>query len=411
MALFRRRRADSEAAAPQSEARGVLLPGGLWAPSSMYGTPTAGMPVTLETSLRDAATWGCQRVLVSTISMLPVHAYQSMGGRLRQLPTDPQIVRNPSGRVRRRGWVAQAVRSGVQSGNIYGRVVAADSLGFPIQIETINAADVTWVTVGDEEVPYINGAKQTLWPLGDFWHVPVSQFLVAGSRVALSPTEYGSTAIGTSMAAEKFGADFFGDSGHPTKTVKVDVPDLTEAQAAGIKEAVLRATRGNREPFVHGSDISVEDWVSDLKDSQLIELLQFEVLQACRRLGVPPSMVYAAISGQNITYSNISQADLQFLKYSVQAWVQDLEDAWSELCPMQVEVKFTTDAVLRMDAISRAELHEKRLRTKTRTVNEVRVIEDEEPFPGDEYDQPGIPGGPDAPMPGAPAVAAPAPTN
>ena len=350
-------------------------------------------------------------MLVSTISMLPVHAYQSMGGRLRQVQTDPQIVRNPSGRVRRRGWVAQAVRSGVQCGNIYGRVVAADALGFPIQIETINAADVSWLTVGDEEVPYINGVKQTIWPLGDFWHVPISQFLVAGSRVALSPTEYGATAIGTSMAAEKFGADYFGDSGHPTKTVKVDAPDLTAAQAAGIKEAVLQATRGNREPFVHGSDITVEDWTSDLKESQLIDLLQFEVLQACRRLGVPPSMVYAAISGQNVTYSNISQADLQFLKYSVQAWVQDLEDAWSELCPVQVEVKFTTDAVLRMDAISRAELHEKRLRTKTRTVNEVRVIEDEEPFPGDEYDQPGIPGGSDATMPGAPAAAEPAPTN
>jgi HK97 family phage portal protein len=354
--------------------------------------PTAGQVVTLESSLRDAATWACQRVLISTISMLPVHAFREADGRLQQLNTDPQLVRNPSSRVSRRGWVAQLVRSGLQAGNLYGDIVATNSMGFPTQIETVSPAAVTWINEGNEEVPFVNGKRRTLWPLGDFWHVPISQFLVAGTRVALSPTDYGATSIGTSLAAEKFGADYFGDSGHPTKTVKVNA-DIDADEAYRIKQAVLNATRGNREPFVHGSDIEVGDWSSSLKDDELIGLLQFEVLQACRRLGVPPSMVYAAITGQNVTYSNVSQSDLQFLKYSVQAWIQDLEDAWSDLCAMPHMVKFNTDAVLRMDAISRAELHEVRLRTKTRTVNEVRLIEDEEPFKDPAYDEPGVPGG------------------
>lgn len=401
MALFRRNRAASEPA--PVEKRGLNLPGGLWAPSSGgLGVPSAGQPVTIETAMRDAATWACQRVLVSTISMLPVHGYREREGRLQQMPTDPPLVRNPSGRVSRRGWVAQLMRSGLQSGNIYGDVVAVDALGYPRQIESVHPSQVAWLDEEGAEVPYVDGKRRTLWPLGDFWHVPISQFLVAGSRVAMSPTEFGATAIGTSLAAEKFGADFFGDSGHPVKTVKVDA-DIDAKIAADIKRDVLNAIRGNREPFVHGSDIEVGDWTESLKESQLIELLQFEVLQACRRLGVPPSMVYAAVSGQNVTYSNVSQADLQFLKYSVQAWVQDLEDAWSDLCAMPQMVKFNTDAVLRMDAISRAQLHKTRLETKTRTVNEVRLIEDEEPFPDEIYDQPGIPGGampavPDAPV-------------
>ena len=69
-----------------------------------------------------------------------------------------------------------------------------------------------------------------------------------------------------------------------------------------------------------------------------------------------------------------------------------VQKRYAEMAAMPHSVKFNTDAVLRMDAISRAELHEKRLRTKTRTVNEVRVIEDEDPFPDPIYDEPGIPG-------------------
>lgn len=392
MALFRRRpRATPEPteSAPDEERR-LNLPGGLFAPSgpAWFGS-TAGIPVTMETALRDAATWACQRVIVSTVAMLPVHGYRDQGSRLVRLPDDPPIVRNPSGRVRRRGWVAQVIRSGVQSGNIYGHVVGTDNLGRATQIETVHPSSVSWQVERGEEVPYINGARRDLWPIGDLWHVPISQFLVPGSRVAMNPTDYGSTATGTALAAEDFGARFFGDSGHPTMVAKV-ATQITEDEALRIKQTLINAVRGNREPAVLGSGIELDPWPGTMKDAEFVNLLQFEVLQACRRYGVPPSMVYAAISGQSVTYSNVSQADLQFLKYSIQSWVADIEDAWSELVE-PTQVRFTTEAVLAMDAISRAQLHETRLRTKTRTINEVRRIEDEEPFPDPIYDEPGIP--------------------
>lgn len=388
MALFRRRpRAES----PQDEHRSVL-PNGLFAPSNAWSRSTAGVSVTTQTALRDAAVWACQRVIVSTVAMLPVHAYREVGDRLQRLPADPPVVSAPSGRVSRRGWVSQMVRSGLQCGNMYAEVVDTDTMGRAKQIETIHPDSVTWQVRDGEETPYVNGKPATLWPLGPFLHVPVSQFLIAGSRVAMNPTEYGKTSVGTALAAEEFSAQFFGDGAHPTMIAKAKVPDLTAEQAAAIKESLVNATRGTRQPPVIGDDIDLQAWGTNPDDASLIDLLQFEVQQACRRYGVPPSMVYAAISGQNVTYSNVSQADLQFLKYSVQSWVSDLEDAWSDLAAQPHLVRFTTEAVLAMDAISRADLHEKRLRTKTRTVNEVRKIEDEEPFPDSAFDQPGIPG-------------------
>lgn len=393
MGIFRRRQSATTTAAPADTEQRQLLPGGIYAPSSydlMGGQSTAGVAVTTSTALQNVAVWACQRVLVSTVAMLPVDVVRTQG-KIRT-PVDPQppLVRNPSGRVNRRGWVAQNIRSLVGSGNMYGRVVDTDYAGRALQVETIHPDSVRWVTEGNEEVPYVDGVRQTLWPLGDFWHVPASQFLAAGSRVAMNPTEFAKTSIGTGIAAERFGANFFRDGLNPSALVTVNA-DLNPDQALAIKQSIMAMSRGNREPAVIGSDVKIEPWTAKLTDSQFIELLQFEVLQACRVYGVPPSMAYAAISGQNVTYANISQADMQYLKFSVAGWLVDLEDAWSELIAIPHSVKFNVDALLRMDALARAELAEKRLRNKTTTINAVRALEDEPPFEDPAYNLPGIP--------------------
>lgn len=389
MAWFRRRTpAPSE---PVTEER-ALLPGGVYAPSSLdfLGLSAAGVSVTTTTALENVAVWACQRVLVSTISMLPVDVIRTVGKTRQRVEPQPRMVSNPSGRVSRRGWVAQNVRSMVGCGNIYGKVVATDTLGRAVQIETIHPNAVTWVDEDGAEVPFVDGVRQTLWPLGDFWHVPASQFLVAGSRVAMNPTDFAKTSIGTGIAAERFGANFFRDGLNPSAVASVS-SDITADQAAAIKQSIMGMARGNREPAVIGADITLTPWTANLNDSQFIELLQFEVSQACRVYGVPPSMVYAAISGQNITYANVAQADLQYLKYSVAGWLVDLEDAWSDLIAMPQSVKFNVDAMLRMDALARADLALKRLEAKTTSVNAVKALEDEEPYPDPMYDEPGIP--------------------
>lgn len=385
MSVFRRARVSP------TETRGAVWPGYPFPPSQLAASSVAGVAVTTESALRNAATWACQRVLVSAISSLPVDQIRVDGSRRMPIVASP-IVASPSARVSRRAWVAQVVRSNVSAGNIYGQVVASDNTGqYPRQIETIHPDRVRWLIRDGEEVPTVDGKPQTLWPAGDFWHVPVSQLLMPGSRVALSPIEYSSTAIGTGIAAEEFGARFFGDGGHPSALIYSDA-ELTAPQAEDIKQAFLNAIRGTRSPAVFGSGLKYEQLQIDPKDSQFIDLLQFEVLQQCRVYGVPPAMVYAAISGQNVTYANVAQSDLAFLKYSVTGWITDLEDAWSAMLAPSQQVKFNVDALLRMDAETRWKIHDQRLKNKTTSVNRVLALEDELPFPDPIYDEPGVPG-------------------
>jgi HK97 family phage portal protein len=157
---------------------------------------------------------------------------------------------------------------------------------------------------------------------------------------------------------------------------------------------------------------------SDPNETQFIDLMRFEVEQVCRFWGVPPSMVYAAVSGQNVTYSNVTDADLAFLKHSLDGYLVRIENALTQLLPKPQVVRANRDAVLRSDARARHEIYDIRLKNRTVTVNEVRKLEDEPPFPEPEFDDPGIPGGeekvpltpvpPPVAMPGSPEKLAPA---
>jgi HK97 family phage portal protein len=361
-------------------------------------------------ALQNAAVWACQRVLKATISGLPVDVYRVARGRKTEVSPQPGVIANPhpSASVRRRGWVGQVIGSMLMDGNIYADVIGMDSMGRPLKLNPVNPDQVTWAMSKGQLVPFVTGKERAVWPNGDLWHVPASQLMIPGQPFALSPTEMGRTSIGTGIAAEEFGAKFFGDGAHPSGVLSGE-SDPTPDQAEAIKRRFVEITQGSREPLVMGSGWTYTKMSVDPKDGQFIDLLRFEVEQACRWYGVPPSMVYSSLAGSAVTYQNLNDSDLMFLKYSVNQWLLDLEDAWSECIAAPQIVKLNPSALLRMDDTKRWDLWRTRLELKSISVNQVLHIEDEEPFADPEFDKPGIPGGIEKPA--LPAKVTPPPAD
>lgn len=383
MSLFTRRPQPVE-----ERAHGLPSWMGGWVP------PTAsGQEVTADTALRNAAVSACQRVLVASAASLPVEALRRQGRRRTNMDPQPQVVRKPSARVSRRNWVAQVMRGLVRDGNAYLQVVAVDPRsGYPTQVEVLPPSAISWYPVDGTETLHINGRPQRLWPEGDIVHVPASAFIQPGGTYAPSPTDLAREAIGSGLAAERYGAAFFGGGGHPSAIITSNQA-LDADQAQAIKRSFLTSVRG-QEPAVFGSGLDYRPIQINPDDTQFIALMQFEVENVCRFYGVPTSMVYGAISGQAVTYSNATQADMQFLKYSLGIWLADVEDMWTSMLPRPIDVRFNVDGLLRMDPATRWQVHETATRIKARTVNEVREYEDEDPFDDPAYDQPGVPAEP-----------------
>jgi len=287
----------------------------------------------------------------------------------------------------------------VLDGNMVGLVLEYTTAGHPFQVQPLAFDDVRWAKDNrGMDVGWVKGVMHQLYPLGHLVLQQATPFLRAGELLADSPVTLAMETIGAGLAAEKFGAQFFGDGAHPSSVISSDQV-LTKPEADGIKAAVRSSWLG-REPAVLGSGLSFEQVEVNPSDSQFIELMRFELEQAARFFGVPPSMIYAAVSGQAVTYVNVGQSDIQFMKHSLRTWIDDIEDMWSSLLPGPQVVKLKPEGLLRMDPKGRHELYATRLRDKTITVNEIRDLEDEPLFDGDEYDLPGIPGGTTQATPG-----------
>lgn len=369
------------------ETRSWPAPG--WSSLLAGGVTNSGEQVTLESALRSAAFSACRRVLVTEVAQLPVHTYTKRGGGRRRID-NPPIVESPSAALKRRAWVSQVMDSLVRGGNAYLRVSEIDGLAIS-HVETLPVDAVRWAKVDGVLRPQIDGVTQELWPRGDLIHIPASAFIKAGSPVADSPVDLASESIGAGLAAERYSARWFGAGGHPSTVIYSEDPDLDRGKAQAIKDAYLAATK-NRDPAVLGAGLKREP-VQEKVDDAALNQMRFAVEQACRFTGVPPSMVYATISGQNLTYANITDSDLQLLKHSLGIWLGDVEDHWSGWLAAQQYVRFNVDALLRVTPAERHEIYERRLKSKTMAINEVRVLEDEEPFDDPAYDLPGIPGG------------------
>lgn len=375
------------------------LPGG-------YGMSTGATgylgSMSIEEACRNAASYACINVLVDAISRTPLDVVRY--GRPVDDPV-PALIARPSGLVSAGVWRAMLGFGLVTDGNAFGLVVAQQG-SYPTQIEWLDASSVV-------ERKVVNGFAQVrvenqvhrLWPYGDVFHIP-GRLVRTPGPFGDSPVVAGSVPIATSLAAEQFAYRFFIDDNHPSKAFLVDGAP-TEEQLVQMKETYRRVmSGGSREPLFMSNTIDMRELQASLESTQFIDLMRWEVEQVCRDFLVPPAMVYGATSGQSVTYANVTQADLAYLKYSVDGLLVRVEEHLTLALPRPQFVKANRNAILRADVMTRYQSYELALANKFMTVNEVRELEDQPKFPDPMYDDPGVPAGPLAP---APPAAQPAP--
>jgi HK97 family phage portal protein len=357
----------------------------------MLAESTGGVFVDGDSSMRHDAVWSCRTKIAQDVSMLPVDVVRYVGGRRQVVEPVPQIIASPSVSIPSLDWRYQVVDSWLGWGNAWGMVTATTAdMRYPLRIELQSPTDVRWEDRGNGLEFFVNEVREDLWPVGRLWHRPA--FTLPGSMIGLSPIQYHRVKIGLGISAEKFGADFFTDGGHPSAILAVP-GNPTEEQAKGLKQRLMELTRGNREPLVMPAETKYMPIQVNPEDSQFIESQRYTVEQICRIFGEDPTDHGASVGASSVTYANRLDAEAARIKRR-QFWITKLQDVLTEMLPRPQTVKINTSAFLMMTPAERHALYGVRLSNKTITINEVRTHEDEAPF-GDEFDVPGIPDGSD----------------
>ena len=351
---------------------------------------SSSVNVTTDTAMRHDAVWSCRTRIAEDVSMMPVDVIRYVNGTRQEVAPVPQIIAAPSVTTADpMDWRYQVVMSWTGDGNAWGLVTQTSGSGqYPTRIELQNHRSVRIQAVDNRVRFFVDNVEEELWPVGRLWHAPA--YTVPGQLLGLSPIQYHAAIIGKGMAAGLHGFQYLSDGAHPTSIWKLQGANAEQAKT--FKDRLMGLASGNREPMVVDANaVSMEQLQSNPSDSQFLETEKYSVEQVCRIFNCDPADHGSSSGGSSITYANRSDADLARLKRR-QYWVTKLQNVLTSFLPRPQVVKLNTSVSLMMTDMERHQLHALRLKSKTRTINEVRRIEDERPFPGDEYDEPGVPG-------------------
>jgi HK97 family phage portal protein len=361
------------------EARSNTIEDGI-IPIRSSGHYTAGITISNESANMHAAVWRAKNVYVDLVSTMPVAAYRSTGGVPRVLPTQPSVVASPSVSTDQVAWVAQVVESLVMRGNVWGYVTSFGANGWPSNVEILHPDVVTprwdWRTRTLE----VRVFGELVDP-ARLWHRAVN--VAAGSPLGLSTLEYARTSIGTGVAAQRYGSDWFSKGGHPSDLLSTEQM-LTAEQAAEMKSRWQDMVRGG-DTAVLSQGMTYTPVGIKPADAQFLESMKASGQDVARFFKLPPETI-GYDSGASMTYSNVQSQWLNLLIASLNPLITVVERGWSALLPRPQYVQFNRDALLRMTTKERFEAHDKALRGGWRSVNEIRAIEDLEPVDsGDLY--------------------------
>jgi HK97 family phage portal protein len=338
-------------------------------------TPThAGVPVGPDQALRLSAVWACVRLLADAVSTLPLDVYRR--GDRDPLPELPPLLRQPAAGTSLNEWLYQAMVSLLLRGNCYGIVTGrSGSTLLPAQVEIAHPDRMAVTVLPDGRVQHRLNGKE-LDP-ADVWHVRAYTF--PGAVLGLSPVEYMRQTIGLGLAAEKFGAQWFGDGSIPSGVIYADRDPKAEG-AAKLKAEWVAARKNNREPAVLAG-ARFEPIQVRPEESQFLSTIEANVNAIARSFGVPPEMIAGTTAGP-LAYTSPEMRSLDLLTYTVRGWLVRLENAISALLPSTQFARFNAAGMVRVDLKSRYQAHEIALRAGFLTINEVRELEDRGPLPG-----------------------------
>lgn len=340
---------------------------------------SSGVAVTANKSLQHGAVWASVHLLASIVSNLPVDVFRGQGPTKQPVSPMPRLVASPSLIVTRREWVYQAMVSLLLRGNAVGLIVERDTLQRPTAVEWLDPDTVTIEQASALDRPTYRVGTKPL-PADDVIHMRA--YLKPGSAVGMSPVEYHAEKIGVGLAAEKFGAQFYGGGGHPTALFQNKTQTIDAEKAATIKERILGVMKGRREPLVLGADWDYKPLQVSPAESAFLASQGYTDSQVARLYGPGLAEVLGFTqSGSSLTYSNRVDRSLDLLTYTAMPWVSRFEDMWTANIAHPQTARMNVSAMLRADPKTQMEMFRTAREIGLYNIDEERGLLDLPPLP------------------------------
>lgn len=334
--------------------------------------------VSQSQALRNSVWWAGSVLRANLVSTFPVDVVRETGDGL--LTT----VRNP-GTLVSEPWPDQDITEFLFStqmdkdryGNAIGVIRERNALGLPTAVELQSMGNCSAI---------MNGPTIIQWRVGreyyspkDIWHE--KQYTLPGFALGLNPLTHASRDLSIYESAADWAADWFAGGALPRGTLRNTRKDKIKPEDAEDARNKFRESTAGGDIFVHGVEWEWTPASTSAATSGFLEQQESSEQAICRFIGVPAMMVGVDGGTGNITYANVSQANLEFLIMHLNPTVVRLEKYWSrKALPRPWKFKLNTDALLRLDPQGKADLMVKLNTMKVRTPTELRLLDNLPPY-------------------------------
>lgn len=369
---------------PAEEQRSSLKEPPDWLIKAFGGYSRTGLVVSEETALNFSAVFRAVAITASTIASLPLHLYtKSAGGRVK-LPDHPAalLLQRPS--VDQTGFVWRETQQSTLSlwGNAYA-VIHRAANGRPGELEFIHPRGAVVEKINRRLYYSFPGTYSGTFMASDVLHLPGLSFDgVKGKSVISAMRE----AVGLGLAAQDFGATFFGNGANMEGVLESpgkldqDVYDrlknswaekhqgLDNAHKPAILEGGMKYTRIGIPP----------------EDAQFLETRKFQVTEIARYFGVAPHLLFDL---ERSTNNNIEAQGTEFVIYTLLQWTKRWEEELNLKLLTTDEQKtnyFRHDlrGLMRADSAARGQYYSQMISSGVMSPNQVAELEELQAFEG-----------------------------
>jgi HK97 family phage portal protein len=359
----------------------------------------SGEPVSLETALNHSVVWACNRLISETQGATPLVMLQEKNGAKRladDMPMFNALKHAPNDEMSAMSFQETRTSHCALQGSGYAQIIRRSVTGTAVELRALDPSQVTLdrEKTGQRRLVYIikhglggvAGNNETTYALDpgkphDILHI---RGLGWDGLRGYSVINMARQSIGTSLSVERNVARFYANGGRVPYILTTDKKFSDQDFDKFRNDWEKTYAEPHKAPILE-NNLKYQQTGLSAVDSQMLETRLFDIHEIARWFRISPHLVGDL---SRATFANIEQLALEFVKMTMQPWFTRWEqDLWRCVLTPDEKAKgyyFKHNAsdLLKGDFLTRMQGYSIMLQNGIASDNEVRDLEDMNPFKG-----------------------------
>lgn len=323
------------------------------------------------------AVYRALQVIETGALQLSVDVWRTMAGRTERVEPRPAIVDQPNVDQHGATFYAATCVSLAARGNAYW----LKSKGADGSVINLDPIDPLGVHIEHDRrrrrVLYHTPLRREPYTHADIEHLALMR--LPGKAEGLGPIQAAQATLAGQLRMREYADGWFDDDRGNVDAILATDQHLTAEQAAAYKEQWTRTQGMKNGPAVLGAGLDYRPLALKPAELQWLDSQKFGVTGIARLLGIPSSLMLAPVEGTSLTYQNVEQEWIGFVRFTLMRYLREIELAISRLLPRTQTARFNVDALLRTDTLTRYQAHKLGREAGFLNVAEIRAMEGLDP--------------------------------